>query len=73
MCQPTPMTEKELRKELLGLAEDLQGDILLLECLSRADLSDCCEPSTLEPLRRRVIDYIQQHGRDIGYLVEKLL
>lgn len=72
MYKLTPRSEKELREELLSLAEDLQGDILLLECLSRADLSDCCEPSALEPLRRRVTDYIHQHGHDIGRLAGKL-
>lgn len=72
MFQPTPATAKELREDLLDLAEALQGDVLLLECLARADLSDCCQPSALEPLRRRVTDYIHQHGHDIGHLAEKL-
>lgn len=72
MFQPTSATAKELREELLGLAEALQGDILLLECLARADLSDCCQPSALEPLYRRLCDYTHQHGRDIGRLTEKL-
>lgn len=72
MFQPTPATAKELREDLLDLAEELQEDILLLECLARADLSDCCEPSALETLHRRVMDYIHQHGRDIGRLTEKL-
>lgn len=67
-----PVPEKELREELLSLAEDFQGDILLLECLARVDLSDCCEPSALVPLRHRIIDYIHQHGRDIGNLSRKL-
>ncbi len=55
------------------LAEDLQGDILLLECLARTDLSDCCEPSELEPLRRRLYDYISQHAHDIGHLAAALV
>lgn len=71
MNQQKPVSEKELREELLGLAEDLQEDILLLESLVRANLSDCCEPSVLVPLRRRVIDCIHQHGRDIGLLSKK--
>lgn len=66
------MSEKEIREELLCLAEDLQGDILLLECLSRADLSDCCEPSALESLYRRLYDYTRQHARDIGHLAQAL-
>ena len=72
MFQPTPATAKELREDLLDLAEELQEDVLLLECLARADLSDCCQPTALEPLRRRVTDYIHQHGHDIGHLAEKL-
>lgn len=72
MFQPTPATAKELREDLLDLAEALQGDVLLLECLARTDLSDCCEPSDLEPLHRRLCDYTRQHGRDIGRLTEKL-
>lgn len=66
-------SEKELREELLCLAEDLQGDILLLECLSRTDLSDCCEPSDLEPVCRRLHDYINQHAHDIGHLAAALV
>ncbi len=66
-------SEKELREELLLLAEDLQGDILLLECLARTDLSDCCEPSELEPLRCRLHDYINQHAHDTGHLAEALV
>lgn len=72
MYKLTSLSEKALREELLSLAEELQEDILLLECLARADLSDCCEPSALETLHRRVTDYIHQHGRDIGRLTEKL-
>lgn len=72
MYKLTSLSEKALREELLSLAEELQEDILLLECLARADLSDCCQPSALEPLRRRVTDYIHQHGHDIGHLAEKL-
>lgn len=67
------MSEKELREELLRLAEDLQGDILLLECLARADLSDCCEPSDMELLCRRLHDYIDQHAHDIGHLAQTLV
>ena len=68
-----PMTEKEIRKELLHLAEDLQGDILLLECLCRADLSDYCEPAALEPIRCRLHDYIEQHTQEIGVLAGELV
>lgn len=73
MFQPTSATAKELREDLLDLAEALQGDILLLECLARADLSDRCEPSILEPLHRRLCDYTRQHAHDIGHLAEKLV
>lgn len=72
MYKLTSLSEKALREELLSLAEELQEDILLLECLARADLSDCCQPSALEPLRRRLCDYTRQHGHDIGRLAEKL-
>lgn len=73
MFKVPSMSEKELREELLCLAEDLQGDILLLECLARTDLSDCCEPSDLEPLRRRLHDYARQHAHDIGHLAQALI
>ena len=68
-----PMAKEEVRKELLCLAEDLQGDVLLLECLCRADLSDCCEPAARELVRSRLHDYIKQHAQEIGVLAGELV
>ena len=68
-----PMTKEEIRKELLHLAEDLQGDVLLLECLCRADLSDCCELAALGPIHSRLHDYIKQHSQEINVLAGELV
>ena len=67
-----PMSKEEIRKELLHLAEDLQGDVLLLECLCRADLSDFCEPIALDPIHSRLHDYIKQHSQEISVLAGEL-
>ena len=73
MFEMRPMTKSEIREELLHLAEDLQGDVLLLESLCRADLSDCCGPAALEPLHSRLHDYIEQHAQEIGVLAGELV
>ena len=73
MFEPKPMTKEEIREELLHLAEDLQSDVLLLECLCRADLSDCCEPAALESVQSRLHDYIKQHTHEIGVLARELV
>ena len=60
------MTEQELREELLLLTEDLQGDVILMACLSQAPHDQFCSPTALRHLWERLDDYVQQHAEEVA-------
>ncbi len=67
-------TQKEYREELLALAVDLLGDVLLLDCLlERLHHDPAWEGVIADTLLKKLNDFLSQNAQEITFLTKCLL
>lgn len=67
-------TQKEYREELIALAVELLGDVLLLDCLlERLNHDHAWDGVVVDTLLDKLNDFLSQNAQEVTFLTECLL